>query len=250
MNKKQVPIIIKPKEKQQIEKTKNDLNNRVSPDNLNILKVQTRKNGTVVVQSKNNEEREKIKNALQSELSESYDINIPDEPKMTIIVTDMSFKIPDEEIIGKIKKQNIVLNNCELKLVKTYEFKKNDRTIYNAKIIVDKETYEKVISIQKLNIGWDRCRIFDGTDVIRCYKCNGFNHKAAECNNEEVCYKCHGKHKSKECKNEIVSKCLNCIHMKKTRNLELDENHTTISKECPVYKKKLEIKKKNIGLNI
>ena len=50
----------------------------------------------------------------------------------------------------------------------------------------------KVTSGLKLNIGWDRCRVFDGTDVLQCFKC-------------------HGNHRSKECNKEIVRKCINCM---------------------------------------
>ena len=57
--KKQVPLIIKPKEKQKVEKTKEDLNNKVNPINLKITNVENRNNGTLVINSENNEEREK-----------------------------------------------------------------------------------------------------------------------------------------------------------------------------------------------
>lgn len=63
---KQVPLILKPKEKQKIEKTKEDLNKKVNPVDLKITNVENRSNGTVVIHSKNNEEREKIKTALKN----------------------------------------------------------------------------------------------------------------------------------------------------------------------------------------
>lgn len=128
--------------------------------------------------------------------------------------------------------------------------KKNNRVIYNAKLLIDKESYEKVMSLQKINVGWERCRVFDGTEVVQCFKCKGFNHKAADCKSEEICYKCHGNHKSNDCDKEILIKCINCIRMNKKLNLGLDENHTTSNKECPVYQNKLRNKKKRFGLNI
>ena len=76
------------------------------------------------------------------------------------------------------------------------EPKKFNITIFNAKMRIDNESYPNVISELKLNIGWDRCRVFDGTDVLQCFKCQGYNHK------------CHGNHKSKECNKEIVKKCI------------------------------------------
>lgn len=246
--KKQVPLIIKPKEKQKNVKTKEDLNNRVDPADLNITNIENRRNGTIVIQSENDEERQKIKNAIENKMSDTYEIKAPDENDMSIIITDMSFKYTEKEIIDKIKRQNQQLQKHEMKIVKSYEFKKYNKIIYNVKILVDKEAYIKIKEAQKLNIGWEKCRIFDGTDIIQCFKCFGYNHKAGECKNDEICYKCHENHKSKECNKEIINKCINCIRTNRRLNMGLDENHATSNKECPVYQNKLEMKKKRLGL--
>lgn len=58
---KEMPLIIKPKEKQKIDKTKEDLKNKVDPTNFKITNIENRRNGTVVIQSENIDEREKIK---------------------------------------------------------------------------------------------------------------------------------------------------------------------------------------------
>ena len=46
-------------------------------------------------------------------------------------------------------------------MIKIYESKRYNRTIYNAKLKIDNESFPKVISGLKLNIGWDICRVFD-----------------------------------------------------------------------------------------
>lgn len=58
---KQVPLIVKPKERQGVEKTKAELNKKVDPVNLKITRVENRRNGTVVIQTDNEEERLKNK---------------------------------------------------------------------------------------------------------------------------------------------------------------------------------------------
>ena len=88
---------------------------------------------------------------------------------------------------------------------------------------------------KKLISDGKKCRIFDGTDIIQCFKYRGYNHKSVECRNKE--------HKSDKCNKGIINKCINCIHMNKRLNLELDENHATLSKECLVHMKKLNAKK-------
>ena len=42
-------LIIKPKERQKIEKTKQDSNNKVDPVNLNITNTENRKNETIII---------------------------------------------------------------------------------------------------------------------------------------------------------------------------------------------------------
>lgn len=247
---KTVPLIIKPKEKQGIDKTKEELNKKVDPVNLKITSIENRKNGTLVIQTENQEEREKIKEAIKEKMSEDYEIKVPNPVEMSVTITDMSFKYKDNELVEKIKNQNLILKDSELNIIKTYEFKRNKRTIYNAKIKIDKESYAKIIEAHKINIGWEKCRVFDGTELMQCFKCQGFNHRANECRSQESCLKCHANHRTKDCKIQMIEKCINCIRANNKLNMGLDENHNTLSRECPVYLNKLNIKKRNMGLSI
>ena len=72
-----VPLIVKPKEKQSVEETKAELNEKVNPINFKITKVENRKNGTLVIKSKNVEKREKIKEALEKQISKNYEVKVP-----------------------------------------------------------------------------------------------------------------------------------------------------------------------------
>ena len=123
---------------------------------------------------------------------------------MQIIITDMNFKMLENKIIEKLKKENEILKDSKIEIIKIYESKRYNRIIFNAKLEIDNESCPKVISGLKLNMGWDRCRVFDGTDVLQCFKYQGYNHKSSECRNGDTCYKCRGNHRSKECNKEII----------------------------------------------
>ena len=56
-----MPFVIKPKEKQKIEKTKEDLNKKVDPIDFKITNFGSRRNGTVIIQC------------------ETYEIKVPSE---------------------------------------------------------------------------------------------------------------------------------------------------------------------------
>ena len=50
---KNVPLIVKPQEKQSVEKTMSELNEKIDPINFKITNVENRKNGTLVIKCKN-----------------------------------------------------------------------------------------------------------------------------------------------------------------------------------------------------
>ena len=101
----------------------------------------------------------------------------------------------------------------------------------------------------RVNIGWERCRVYDGTVITQCYKCLGYNHRAAECRNKKVCFKCQRNHKSRDCSKESMNKCFNCIRKHRRLNLGLDENHDR-DRDCSVYLSKLGLKKRRIGIAV
>ena len=94
----------------------------------------------------------------------------------------MSLKYNDE-LISKIKRQNQQFLDHDSKVVKSYfifvriiNIINNNKIIYNDKIIGNKKTYTRIKTTQKLNIGWEKCRVSDGTNINMYFKCLGYNH--------------------------------------------------------------------------
>lgn len=54
--------------------------------------------------------------------------------------------------------------------------------IYNeaeCKVVIQtsESTYKKMLDMGKVNIGYKRCKIVEGKDVLlRCFNCSGFSH--------------------------------------------------------------------------
>ena len=71
-----VPLIVKPKEKQCVEKTKAELNEKVDPINFKITNVENGKNGTLVIKSKKWRKGKKIKEAIETQISKDYEIKV------------------------------------------------------------------------------------------------------------------------------------------------------------------------------
>jgi len=102
--KTELPLIVKPKNKQKSEKTKSDLNTKVDPKDLKIKNIETKTNGAILIETDTIEEREKVE--LEKKTKDSYDIKIPTVIKPQIELVYMNNKFSDAEIIEKLKNQN------------------------------------------------------------------------------------------------------------------------------------------------
>ena len=69
----------------------------------------------------------------------------------------------------------------------------------------------KHLAAEKINIGWERCKVYDSIRALPCFRYKGFNHKATNCKNDEDCVKYHGRHRNFECNERQIKKCINCI---------------------------------------
>ncbi|XP_067614444.1 uncharacterized protein [Eurosta solidaginis] len=200
--KKRTPIIFKPKVKQSCEKPKKDLNNKINPKELKITDIKAGNNGIMVIDSVDENERDKIKEIMDKEISNEYEIKIPREYKPRLFITGMQFEKNGDELTECLRKQNKCFEQGEVKIIKQYNVKVSHKNYYNAIVEVDVEIFTEALKLDKLNIGWERCKVYDGVDITMWFKCKGYNHKASECKNEDVCSKCLGKHKPMECKEQ------------------------------------------------
>ena len=88
----------------------------------------------------------KIKEAIETQISKIYETKVPKKVGMQIIITDMNFKMQENELIEELKTQNEILKVSKIELIKTYKSKKLNRTIFNAKLKIYNESYSKLIS--------------------------------------------------------------------------------------------------------
>jgi Zinc knuckle len=144
-------------------------------------------------------------------------------------------------LVNRLKKQNdCVQETSEIKVV---NIKKNPRGVV-CLLEVDQQTHESMLSAGRVFIGWDSCRVYQHIDILRCFKCSQFGHRAANCTHEICCAKCSGNHDGKECNSE-VEKCANCVWANEQLKLGLDVKHASYSLKCPSYLRKVRLLSKN-----
>lgn len=250
--KKHEPIvIIKPKNHEQKNiKTQEDIKNNIDPVDVGVAGIKNFKKGSVIVELKNTEATKKIQKEVITKLGDRYEVDIPKPKYPTIKVVGITDKYTAEEIENKIRMQNEYKDKEKSKISVKFikENKKssgyNNFTVF---IEVDGKTHSKMLEETKINIGWNRCAVYDHLSVLRCFNCNGYRHKAGDCKNKKSCGKCSNAHDTSECKENIDKiKCVNCKLSNDKLSLNLNDNHHAWSKECPIYKRNIESEKRKI----
>lgn len=184
-----------------------------------------------------------LEKEIKGKLGPNYDITISDQrrPKVMIVgmYDDKNLKSDVLERIIKKQNESLVGENDYLKIVKV----STGRTNVNVKKLiaeVDKETYDRLMEAGRLCIHWSRCKVLDGVDIMRCYNCSRYSHKGSVCSQEKCCPKCMGNHTLTEhSREEEEEKCINCHEANEKWNLGLITNHAVWSRNCEVYKRKL-----------
>lgn len=81
--------------------------------------------------------------------------------------------------------------------------------------------------------------------MFQMFQIIGFGHKADVCTNKVTCSKC-GKHDHhvENC-NKAATKCTNCAVANMKFGLNLNDEHTAVDYNCPVYLRQIERRRTN-----
>lgn len=239
-------LVITPKEKQDSNKTKSELKQKIDAKELAIAveNIKETKGGAVIINCKNKKTKETIKEKVENELR-NYKVEegIQKDPKIIIRgVEEEFFNGTDELVLECISEQN-GFDSEELIVLKKYK-KVGKRNSGNIILGVKNVTLkDKICREGKLNIGWRRCVVNEFFSVVRCFKCARYGHMASKCDNDETCFKCAGAHKTTDCKSESF-KCINCSEANKKYKKSLREDHQVTDSNCECYKRLVELEAK------
>ena len=238
-------LVIKPKNKTKNNKeAKKDLMRVVDPTECLVSEVRELTGGGLLVRCTDTEARERVQKQFEKTIGEEYEMEKSKEKsdlKRMFKIVGMSENICNDRLIECMQKQNNVCKDKNFNIVKIYVNQNKREESYNAIIETDGATYENILKQKRLNVEWDSCIVYEFVNIVRCYRCLGYNHKSNDCINRIACSKCAGNHISKDC-NSTILKCVNCCELVQKKLLKTDVHHHAFSVECPAYKKHYENK--------
>lgn len=202
-------LIITPKDPGQTSSTTQDfVRNTIDPGVIPIRNMRQKSNGKVLVECANKNDEEQIKNLTEAALGEGYEVKIPAQLKPRIKIVGLSQKLSIEEVQDNIIRQNdFIGENSSLQVVQVKENRLGNGYWVIAE--VDGICYNRCMQTKRINIKWDRCRVYDNINIRRCFNCAGYNHLASYCKNRKACMKCGEAHDMKNCES-VTEKCRNC----------------------------------------
>lgn len=155
--------------------------------------------------------------------------------------------------MSKLKKQNNIPEPSEISVTRIVKRKHRSSDSVMAYLEMDPQTFDHLMKMRRVNIGWERCPIIESIDVMRCYKCSEYGHRASSCMNPLCCPKCADGHEVKDCQSDY-EKCVNCDKINKQRTSRdddiIDICHSAWSTDCPLYQKRLQNTKMRIDYSI
>lgn len=250
-NSKKENIIVEPKIQQNSDETFKQVTSKIEVGKmgLRVDNVKKTQNGKLIISCDSKNVKSVLAEKLKNKIGKNYNIKMPSKKLLKIKIIDVMKEIMDieenEEIIEMIKRQNDIgkIDNTKVDIIKKIKNKNKSGMVI---IEVDPKTHKALLEKQKINLGWNKCRVYDHINVLRCYKCYGYHHLAKECKNETICRKCAGNHIEKDFINNS-KKCVNCTRMVEEFKLKgIKTDHYANDESCECYKRMVTRAQKNI----
>lgn len=222
--------------------------NKINPSDIGVgisIVGKQAKDGSVTLKCDNETKDIKlVQTKIQDELGSKYVVKEKPLSKNRVKIVginDYEHHKDQIELVSNIVNQND-LNPALSELNVLFKSKCTGNKFYLI-INVNEYAFKELINKEKIFIGWSRCRVYEDYGIIRCYKCCQYGHTKNLCKNNETCPHCGDSHRGDTCGKTVI-KCINCERSNNRFKLTLDTNHAVFDKECPTYKRIIDVQKR------
>ncbi|GFY59706.1 uncharacterized protein TNIN_314531 [Trichonephila inaurata madagascariensis] len=136
----------------------------------------------VLVQFVTKKDEDRFLNVIK-EKTNTLQVCSPRKRNPNVLLKNLPNEISDHEVLWLLKEQNLELEEEkqlweETKICFTLKKFKNSWHL----VLEMNPTYQKLcLNMNFLRVNWNICKIEDFIAINRCFKCLGYNHKAADC---------------------------------------------------------------------
>jgi len=215
-NEERQNLTVKPKENQSKEEIKKLLKTKIHPVNMKIgiRTFKSLKNGNVLIEADRKRLRDYTLRSVINAVTRFKHTQKRRNPRLMIYNIPEAVSPENAEDIILAQNPNLKLQEGDIQTKFIFKSKRNTR---NLVVEVNTQTRRQLLQ-NKLKLETIICNIDDYVSVNKCFKCSLFNHRHADCNSEEACPLCAGKHKLKECTaSRPEYKCINCVTQHTTK---------------------------------
>jgi hypothetical protein len=164
-----------------------------------------------------------------------------------VLIYDVPREMSEAQVVETIRRQNfedIPASKIRDQLKLIFRTGSRDTAMVNCVFEAAPELRKRMLSRERVYVGWGSCRVRDFLEASRCYKCQTHGHIAKMCREEnDVCAHCAvSGHEVKNCPSkELPATCANC------KKAGRKAKHAASSKACPSYVAALERKAMTIN---
>lgn len=243
-------LIVKAKNDPDKKKSKQLVSKLLHPKNDPVNRLQETASGDVIVFCNDEKSLDVVKNKITGGIGDDFVVDQPKElqPRLKIVGIDPDY-CEQGVFYDALKSQNedIFTEASTIELIQDPKQRTNNKV--TAIIGVDMATFKRAMDKERIKIGWSICRVYEQIDVLRCFRCSAFTHTSKQCDADKpACAICGGDHMLESCgvKERKDFKCINCCRRNERYKTKANVNHSAMSIECPVLKKKIEQKRNTI----
>ncbi|XP_052748288.1 uncharacterized protein LOC128200104 [Galleria mellonella] len=201
---------------------------------IGVNRITKIKNQKVIMSCSSQEERKALQNAIREKCTQVSAKSAKDrlpQVKLLGVINDLTNDQVEKALINQNKRLlSSVQTDSTVKVVR----RTKGRTQETNNIILEVSPIVwNAVKGQKLHIGLQSVQAVDQSPIVQCYKCMGYNHKAADCKDQVKCGYCAKNHDTRECRSrDSLPRCCNCTLAKRQ-----DTAHPSYSQECPDWQK-------------
>ncbi|XP_058827991.1 uncharacterized protein LOC131687913 [Topomyia yanbarensis] len=135
-----------------------EIQGKLDPVSLGVKEVYYRPNGEATVRCDSRESALKLLSTVKANLSEKYNADVQKALKPRVKVAGFTDDITAENFVEKLIQQNNFPQPANLTVIRIVRNEKHTDNPMSAIIETDAKTFEKLMQLQHVNLGWMRCK--------------------------------------------------------------------------------------------